>query len=135
DMFFCKLLRTNGVFMFATNIDHYGHLAVMDTYDTSRKHPDFYEIYANEVDWVRRYIHENYSQVLANSQIIEQPCPDVFWFPVVTPLFCRHLIGKPIDTPPSAYSLIFARNHGKLWPVVGWKESGMFPKISFQLSH
>ena len=23
-----------------------------------------------------------------------QPCPDVFWFPMVTPVFCKHLIEE-----------------------------------------
>ena len=94
DMHFCRLLRENGVFMFVSNLVDFGHLALMDTYDISRKHPDFYEIYSNEIDWRRRYIHENYSQALLSDSTIEQPCPDVYWFPVGSPLFCRHMIGN-----------------------------------------
>lgn len=95
DMHFCRLLRENGVFMFVSNLpDNFGHLARLETYDLSRRHPDFYEIYSNEIDWRRRYIHPNYSAALLNESIIEQPCPDVYWFPVGSPAFCQHLIGK-----------------------------------------
>lgn len=94
DMHFCRVLRENGVFMYVSNLPDFGHLARLETYDLSRKHPDFYEIYSNEIDWRRRYIHENYTLALLNETIVEQPCPDVYWFPVGSPLFCKHLIGK-----------------------------------------
>ncbi|KAH9399042.1 Procollagen-lysine,2-oxoglutarate 5-dioxygenase 1 [Tyrophagus putrescentiae] len=93
DMHFCRLLRENGVFMYVSNLpENFGHLARLETYDLSRRHPDFYEIYSNEIDWRRRYIHPNYSAALLNESIIEQPCPDVYWFPVGSPAFCQHLI-------------------------------------------
>lgn len=93
-MYFCKVLRDNGIFMFVNNMEDFGHLARLDTFDTSVKNAEFYEMYSNEVDWKRRYIHENYSQALEDGSIIEQPCPDVFWFPVVSPRFCNDLIGE-----------------------------------------
>lgn len=81
--------------MYADNMATYGHLANLETYDGGRKHGDFYEIEANYLDWRRRYIHENYSQLLAKSaEDFEQPCPDVYWFPLVSPIYCKHLIGK-----------------------------------------
>ncbi|KAI7697685.1 Multifunctional procollagen lysine hydroxylase and glycosyltransferase LH3 [Sarcoptes scabiei] len=92
DMFFCHKLRSSGHFMFVTNVEDFGHLAQMDTLDVSLKHPEFYEIYTNEIEWRKRYIHPNYSQNFLEVNLIEQPCPDVYWFPVVTPIFCRHLI-------------------------------------------
>lgn len=98
DMHFCRVLRENGVFMYVSNLPDFGHLARLETYDLSRKNPDFYEIYSNEIDWRRRYIHENYTRALLNETIIEQPCPDVYWFPIGSPLFCKHLIGKVLLT-------------------------------------
>lgn len=128
DMHFCRVLRENGVFMYVSNLPDFGHLARLETYDLSRKHPDFYEIYSNEIDWRRRYIHENYTLAMQNETIIEQPCPDVYWFPIGSPLFCKHLIGMvltfaKIRNPGSTNGkLIFLhRNNGKLWPVVGWQ--------------
>ncbi|KPM08141.1 endothelin-converting enzyme 2-like protein 2 [Sarcoptes scabiei] len=96
DMFFCHKLRSSGHFMFVTNVEDFGHLAQMDTLDVSLKHPEFYEIYTNEIEWRKRYIHPNYSQNFLEVNLIEQPCPDVYWFPVVTPIFCRHLIASSI---------------------------------------
>jgi procollagen-lysine,2-oxoglutarate 5-dioxygenase len=92
DMTFCNIMRDNGVFMFVTNLEDFGHLVTSSTFDTTKKHPDFYEIYSNQKDWQNRYIHENYSKVLSPEFKIEQPCPDVYWFPVVSPIFCKHLI-------------------------------------------
>lgn len=78
--------------MFVTNLDDFGHLVNSETYDIQWKHPDFYEIYSNQKDWELNYIHENYSKVLEKDYAIEEPCPDVYWFPVVTPLYCRQMI-------------------------------------------
>lgn len=92
DMTFCSLVRDAGIFMFVTNLENYGHLVNPDTFDTSRKHPDMYEIYSNQKDWQQKYIHENYSKILEDDFKIEEPCPDVYWFPAVSPQFCTHLI-------------------------------------------
>ncbi|KAH9412854.1 Procollagen-lysine,2-oxoglutarate 5-dioxygenase 1 [Dermatophagoides pteronyssinus] len=92
EMYFCHILRLNGIFMFVTNENDYGHLAQMDTIDFQLKHSEFYEIYTNEIEWRKRYIHENYTKNLLDDNIIEQPCHDVYWFPIVTPVFCQHLI-------------------------------------------
>jgi hypothetical protein len=123
DMTFCNIMRDNGVFMFITNLEEFGHLVSSSTFDTTRKHADFYEIYSNQKDWQNRYIHENYSQVLSPQFKIQQPCPDVYWFPVVTPTFCKHLIGLSIiKTKLIKYYLcsIYSsyRNNGKFWPMV-----------------
>ncbi|UYV68696.1 PLOD1 [Cordylochernes scorpioides] len=94
DMAFCKNLRDKGIFMFVTNMDHYGHLLNMDNYDTSHIHNDLYEIYNNQLDWEKRYIHENYTKSFGPDRQMEEPCPDVFWFPLVSTTFCDHLIGE-----------------------------------------
>ncbi|XP_015911876.2 procollagen-lysine,2-oxoglutarate 5-dioxygenase 1 isoform X2 [Parasteatoda tepidariorum] len=92
DMAFCKNLRDKGIFMYISNLHDFGHLINSETFDTSHLHNDLYEIYTNQVDWEHRYIHENYSKVLDQTHEVAMPCPDVYWFPVVTPIFCKHLI-------------------------------------------
>ncbi|GIY94577.1 procollagen-lysine,2-oxoglutarate 5-dioxygenase 1, partial [Caerostris extrusa] len=77
DMAFCKNLRDKN-----------------DSFDTSHVHDELYEIYTNQVDWEHRYIHENYSKVLEPDFQVDMPCPDVYWFPVVTPIYCKHLIDE-----------------------------------------
>ena len=94
EMTFCKVIRDNAIFIFVDNLEDFGHLVDSSTFDTSRVNPDLYEIYSNQRDWQKRYIHPNYSLVLSGEQPIDQPCPDVYWFPVVNPIFCRHLIGS-----------------------------------------
>lgn len=114
DMYFCSLLRNNGVFMFVTNMDKFGHLALMDSMDITLKNPEFYEIYSNEIEWRKRYIHENYSQNLLDSTVIAQPCPDVYWFPVVTPTFCRHLIGNNINPFILQFNILYSFFYNKI---------------------
>lgn len=94
DMAFCNNLREKGVFMYVSNLHDFGHLINSDSFDTSHVHDELYEIYTNQVDWEHRYIHENYSKVLEPTYVVEMPCPDVYWFPVVSPTFCKHLINE-----------------------------------------
>ncbi|CAL1268445.1 unnamed protein product [Larinioides sclopetarius] len=94
DMAFCKNLRDKGIFMYISNLHEFGHLVNSDSFDTSHVRNELFEIYTNQVDWEYRYIHENYSKVLQPEYQVDMPCPDVYWFPVVTPTFCQHLIDE-----------------------------------------
>jgi len=94
DMAFSHSLRSNGIFMYVTNLKHFGHLIDNEGYETHHYHNDLYEIKRNQLDWEKQYIHEDYRKVLQDDYEIEQPCPDVYWFPVVSPLFCKHLIEE-----------------------------------------
>ena len=96
EMAFSKSLRDAGVFIFVSNLEEYGHLVNPESFTTSHKHNDLYEIYTNQKDWERRYIHPNYSRIFATdeTQGVDQPCQDVYWFPVVTEIFCQHLIEE-----------------------------------------
>lgn len=94
DMAFSQSLRRNGIFMYISNLEYYGHLVNSETYSLEYKHNDLHEIFNNQLDWHRRYIHPNYTSVLSSEYTIQQPCPDVYWFPVVTETFCKHLIEE-----------------------------------------
>lgn len=80
--------------MYVINLEQYGHLTDSESYSTEHKHNDLYEIFNNRLDWERKYIHPNYSAVLKAEYSVEQPCPDVYWFPIVTETFCRHLVEE-----------------------------------------
>lgn len=92
DMALCKALRNKGIFMFVSNVENFGHLIDADNFITDHPHGEMYEIFENSYNWEQRYIHPNYSQSLAEGAVNLQPCPDVYWFPVVTPEYCWHLI-------------------------------------------
>ncbi|XP_064641909.1 procollagen-lysine,2-oxoglutarate 5-dioxygenase 1-like isoform X4 [Lineus longissimus] len=94
DIQFTFTLRRKGIFMIVTNLKNFGHLINCDTYGTDHLHNDLYQIFENRHDWVEKYIHDNYSQALNPRTEIEQPCPDVYWFPVVSATFCKHLIEE-----------------------------------------
>lgn len=95
----------------------------MDTFDASLKHPDFYELFSNLPEWHRKYIHENYSDNLLADTKIAQPCPDVYWFPLVSTVYCQHLIGEWRSVSVTVFNIVsFCRNNGKLWRMVEWTE-------------
>ncbi|KAM7427333.1 Procollagen-lysine [Porites harrisoni] len=94
DMTMCKNLREKGIFMYATNLKEFGRLLETDNYRTNMLHNDLWEIFDNKKDWEEKYIHENYSQNFNLSYQFEQPCPDVFWFPIVTETFAKHLVEE-----------------------------------------
>lgn len=92
DMALARNLRNNNVFMYVDNREDYGHLIDPDTFDVTLKNPELYQNVENQLDWAKRYIHENYSLALQDEAVALQPCPDVYWFPVVTPRYCKELI-------------------------------------------
>lgn len=92
DMAFCQNYRDQLVFLYVTNLEDYGHLVNPETFDTSRTNPDLYELFSNRFDWEQRYIHQEYAENFNPDKKPDQPCPDVYWFPVVTAKFCKHLI-------------------------------------------
>ncbi|XP_069690681.1 procollagen-lysine,2-oxoglutarate 5-dioxygenase 1 isoform X2 [Periplaneta americana] len=92
DMAFCYNMREKDVFMYVNNRVDFGHLINADNFDTSRINSEIYQIFDNRWDWEQRYIHENYTENFNPNNTIEQPCPDVYWFPIVKPRFCKEFI-------------------------------------------
>ncbi|XP_014283346.1 procollagen-lysine,2-oxoglutarate 5-dioxygenase isoform X1 [Halyomorpha halys] len=92
DMAFCQTLRDKEIFMFVDNRIDVGHLINPEDFDSTKVNPEMYEIFTNKFDWEQRYIHPNFSMSLRDDVTPIQPCPDVYWFPIVTPRFCKELI-------------------------------------------
>jgi len=94
DMAFCANQRDQGNFMYLSNKDFYGHLINPDHYNTSQLHNDMYEMWENRLDWEEKYIHPNYTRNLLPDFTLEQPCPDVYRFPILTETFTEELIEE-----------------------------------------
>ncbi|XP_037832688.1 multifunctional procollagen lysine hydroxylase and glycosyltransferase LH3 [Kryptolebias marmoratus] len=98
DMVFCRSIRDQGVFMFVSNRDEFGRLVMSSNFNTSRLHPDMWQIFDNPVDWREKYVHENYSKIFEDeTNIVEQPCPDVYWFPAFSDKMCNQLVETMED--------------------------------------
>uniref|UniRef100_A0A4W4DYX2 Procollagen-lysine,2-oxoglutarate 5-dioxygenase 1 n=1 Tax=Electrophorus electricus TaxID=8005 RepID=A0A4W4DYX2_ELEEL len=93
DMAFCSKVRDQGVFMYVTNMYNFGRVLNTENYQTKHLHNDLWQIFENPVDWEERYIHENYSKIMKDD-VVQNPCPDVYWFPIFTEVACRHLIEE-----------------------------------------
>ncbi|OBS64584.1 hypothetical protein A6R68_06880, partial [Neotoma lepida] len=94
DMAFCKSLRDKGIFLHLSNQHEFGRLLATSRYDIDHLHPDLWQIFDNPVDWKEQYIHENYSRALDGEGLVEQPCPDVYWFPLLTEQMCDELVEE-----------------------------------------
>ncbi|XP_065349170.1 multifunctional procollagen lysine hydroxylase and glycosyltransferase LH3 isoform X2 [Cloeon dipterum] len=94
DMAFCESLRHNDIFMFVDNLKDFGHLIHADNFDTSHMHNELYQIFDNQWDFEQRYIHPNYTACFNPNHTNLQPCPDVYWFPIVTPRYCDELVAE-----------------------------------------
>uniref|UniRef100_A0AAX7UNN8 procollagen-lysine 5-dioxygenase n=1 Tax=Astatotilapia calliptera TaxID=8154 RepID=A0AAX7UNN8_ASTCA len=98
DMVFCRSIRDQGVFMYVSNRDEFGRLVASSNYNTSRLHPDMWQIFDNPVDWKEKYVHENYSKIFEDEKTyVEQPCPDVYWFPAFSDKMCDHMVETMED--------------------------------------
>ncbi|XP_017783808.1 PREDICTED: procollagen-lysine,2-oxoglutarate 5-dioxygenase 1 isoform X2 [Nicrophorus vespilloides] len=92
DMAFCANIRDLDIFMYVSNRIDFGHLINPESFDTTLAVPDMYQIFDNQQDWEERYIHKEYPEAFNVEKKPKQPCPDVYWFPVVTRKFCNDLI-------------------------------------------
>ncbi|XP_018425244.1 PREDICTED: procollagen-lysine,2-oxoglutarate 5-dioxygenase 2 [Nanorana parkeri] len=82
-----------GVFMYITNRHEFGRLLSTANYNISHYNNDLWQIFENPVDWKLKYINANYSKIFTES-IVEQPCPDVFWFPVFSDQACDEIVEE-----------------------------------------
>lgn len=100
DMRICHNLRNAKVFMYVTNINKYGIILEKPEKSVNIKQETISKMttgirteYKNtifdmdDLNWESKYIHPNYLQ-----DICEEPCTDVFIFPLFTSLFCSEMI-------------------------------------------
>ncbi|KAL4635866.1 procollagen-lysine,2-oxoglutarate 5-dioxygenase 2-like [Arapaima gigas] len=96
DVALCKNIRTLGIFMYVTNRHEFGRLISTANYNTSHYNNDLWQIFENPEEWREKYIHPDYSRIFTQN-IVEQPCRDVFWFPIFSDKACDELIGEMED--------------------------------------
>ncbi|XP_072307017.1 procollagen-lysine,2-oxoglutarate 5-dioxygenase 2 isoform X2 [Eucyclogobius newberryi] len=90
---FHMLRPPKGVFMYITNRHEFGRLISTANYNVSHFNSDLWQIFENPVDWKEKYIHQNYTQIFTHNYL-EEPCPDVYWFPMFTEKFCDELVEE-----------------------------------------
>ncbi|VDK32099.1 unnamed protein product [Taenia asiatica] len=95
DMTLSRLIREKNIFLFVDNQEYFGHLVNPDTYGLNHLHNDMWQIFDNPVEWERKYLHPDYHKYVNRSfGEFEQPCPDVFWFPLLSEKFCKDMIEE-----------------------------------------
>ncbi|XP_016839853.1 procollagen-lysine,2-oxoglutarate 5-dioxygenase isoform X1 [Nasonia vitripennis] len=92
EMAFAYANRRRDIFMYVNNRLDFGHLVNPETFNISLTNPDMYQMFDNKLDWEKRYIHVNYSDNFLPENKPVQPCPDVYWFPIVTERFNKDFV-------------------------------------------
>ncbi|XP_005797865.1 procollagen-lysine,2-oxoglutarate 5-dioxygenase 2 isoform X1 [Xiphophorus maculatus] len=90
---FHMLRSPKGVFMYITNRHEFGRLISTANYNVSRYNNDLWQIFENPADWKEKYIHPNYTHIFTENHL-EEPCPDVFWFPVLSEKACDEIVEE-----------------------------------------
>ncbi|KAM6970816.1 procollagen-lysine,2-oxoglutarate 5-dioxygenase 2 isoform 1-T1 [Tautogolabrus adspersus] len=90
---FHMLRPPKGVFMYITNRHDFGRLISTANYNISHYNSDLWQIFENPLDWKEKYIHQNYTQIFTQNYM-EEPCPDVFWFPVFSEKACDEIVEE-----------------------------------------
>uniref|UniRef100_A0A4W6D8Y3 procollagen-lysine 5-dioxygenase n=1 Tax=Lates calcarifer TaxID=8187 RepID=A0A4W6D8Y3_LATCA len=93
DMALCRNARELGIFMYITNRHDFGRLISTANYNISHYNNDLWQIFENPADWREKYIHQNYTRIFTENYL-EEPCPDVYWFPVFTEKACDELVEE-----------------------------------------
>lgn len=93
DMSLCFHLRAKNIFMHVSNELIYGHLINGETFNIKLTKPDFYQLFTNPLDWEGRYIHADYHKLFEPNVTFDQPCTDVYRFPIATVQFCEDMIA------------------------------------------
>ncbi|XP_047492895.1 procollagen-lysine,2-oxoglutarate 5-dioxygenase 1-like [Penaeus chinensis] len=97
DMAMAANMREKGIFMYVSNLEDYGHLIEPNYFPTKYMHNDMWQMKANKEDWENRYISPLFWKALDLTTLNEMPCPDVYWFPIFTPRFCKELVELAND--------------------------------------
>ncbi|KAL7059926.1 hypothetical protein AAHC03_013502 [Spirometra sp. Aus1] len=85
------------VFLYVDNRILFGHLTNPENTTLNHLHNDLWELFENPLDWEERYIHPEYYKWASASVKLgdfEQPCPDVFWVPLMSETFCKQLVEE-----------------------------------------
>ncbi|VDL91804.1 unnamed protein product [Schistocephalus solidus] len=85
------------IFLYVDNRIHFGHLTNPENTTLEHLHNDLWELFTNPLDWEERYIHPEYHKWVSDSVKLgdfEQPCPDVFWVPLMSETFCKQLVEE-----------------------------------------
>lgn len=94
DMGFCANLRDAGIFFYVSNRVDWGHLVNADEFSIEHINNELWELANNRWDWEIRYLHPDFHKSLEENATLAQPCPDVYWFPVVTERFADELVAE-----------------------------------------
>uniref|UniRef100_A0A8C9JGU9 procollagen-lysine 5-dioxygenase n=1 Tax=Panthera tigris altaica TaxID=74533 RepID=A0A8C9JGU9_PANTA len=87
DMAFCKSLRDKGIVLHLRNQQAFGRLLATPRYDTDHLHPDLWQIFDNPL--VTKHPPGPVAPLLSS-----QPCPDVYWFPLLSDQMCDELVEE-----------------------------------------
>ncbi|CAI5441459.1 unnamed protein product [Caenorhabditis angaria] len=98
DMSMCNWARDNGHFLYVNNEKEHGFLIVSDEFaehiQMGKWHPEMWQIFENRKLWEQRYVHADYFKLLEEGSIVDQACPDVYDYPLMSERYCEEMIEE-----------------------------------------
>ncbi|BCS82975.1 putative procollagen-lysine,2-oxoglutarate 5-dioxygenase [Cotonvirus japonicus] len=97
DMRVCHNLREKNVFMYLSNMNHYGHIEdepVIDPTVDLSKEVTIFDLLTRRNEWERKYLHPEYYVNKNNLAQLrcDELCTDIYNFPLFSRTFCQELI-------------------------------------------
>ena len=105
DMQMCHNFREHNIFMYVTNMNNYGYIAVISPQETHnivtlpQKIPGeitLYDIFDDKQKWEEKYLHPIYYQHKNNLSTLPyvELCNDIYNFPLFSQQFCTEIIQR-----------------------------------------
>ncbi len=92
-----KILEKRKIHITLDNQHYFGHLSnkiPIRSKPAPCKHKDLFAITRNQYMWEKRYLHPDFEKAVDPDTEVEEPCPGVFWFPLVNEQFCKEMIEE-----------------------------------------
>ena len=94
DASFCQRAKELGYFLYQIDEEPRGHLVDPAGFETFHVVNELFNIRNNPYDWALRYLHPDYFHTLKRDSLVEEPCPGVYWMPIVSDTFCREFVRE-----------------------------------------
>ncbi len=92
----CQALEKEKIHIILDNQHAFGHIGnkMPMRGKPACKHRDLFAITRNQYMWEKKYLHPDFWKAVSSDTKVEEPCPGVFWFPLVSEQFCKDIIEE-----------------------------------------
>lgn len=133
DMRMCYHFRQNDIFMYVSNMVHFGYFNFRTENDISNENDtemSIFDLFKKKEKWEEKYLHPKYYKYKTNLQSLptEELCNDIYNFPLFSQAFCAEIIKCA-----ESYGVWSKGNNEHSDPRLGKEYYENFPTVDVQL--